>query len=139
LFDDLAGWGYVLVGAGVDPRASLDAESLALWQSLGAKFVAVYPFGGRPNGPVAQAAPQGLIEAEDPDGSFHDWWRHSGAATGSVAIVRPDRFVFALVRGAELSAATREFARQMHRAEAVVEAVAPQAAASIHQPRAQVA
>jgi 3-(3-hydroxy-phenyl)propionate hydroxylase len=139
LFDDLVGPGVVLVGASVDPRASLDAESLALWQSLGAKFVAVYPFGGRPNGAVAQATPQGLIEAEDPEGSFHDWWRRSGAAKGFVAIVRPDRFVFALVRGAELSAATREFARQMHRTEAVVEAAAPQAAASINQPWAQAA
>ena len=139
LFDDLVGPGFVLVGAGVDPRASLDAESLALWQLLGAKFVAVYPFGGRPNGAVAQAASQGLIEAEDPEGSFHDWWRRSGAAKGSVAIVRPDRFVFALVRGTELSAATRELARQMHRAEAVVEAAAPQAVASINQPWAQAA
>jgi 3-(3-hydroxy-phenyl)propionate hydroxylase len=139
LFDDLVGPGFVLVGAGVDPRASLDAESLALWQSLGAKFVAVYPFGGRPNGAVAQAAAPGLIEAEDPDDSFHDWWRRSGAAQGSVAIVRPDRFVAALVRGTDLPAATRELARQMHRDDAVVEAVAPQAAASIQQPWAEAA
>jgi len=83
--------------------------------------------------------PPGLIEAEDPDGSFHDWWRRSGAAKGSVAIVRPDRFVFALVRATELPAATREFARQMHRADAVVEAAAPHAAASIIQPWAEAA
>jgi 3-(3-hydroxy-phenyl)propionate hydroxylase len=131
LFDELAGPGFVLVGAGVDPRATLDAPSLALWQSLGAKFVAVYPFGGRPNGAVAQAAPSGLIEAEDPDDSFHDWWRRSGAAKGAVAIVRPDRFVFALVPGAELAAATREFATQMHRDSAVAESAPPQAAAPI--------
>jgi 3-(3-hydroxy-phenyl)propionate hydroxylase len=132
LFDELAGTGFVLVGAGVDPRTSLDAHALALWQSLGAKFVAVYPFGARPNGTVAQAAPQGLIEAEDPDGTFHDWWRRSGASQGSVAIVRPDRFVFALVPGHELPVATREFARQMHRDSAAAEVAAPQAAAPIH-------
>jgi 3-(3-hydroxy-phenyl)propionate hydroxylase len=131
LFDDLAGPGFALVGAGVDPRSTLDAEALVFWRSLGTKFVAIYPFGGRPEGRVAQAAPQGLIEAEDPDGSFHDWWRRSGGAKGSVAIVRPDRFVFALVRGSELAAASREFARQMHVDRAVFEADAPQPAAAI--------
>ena len=30
--DDIAGRGFVLIGAGVDPRASLDIEALALWQ-----------------------------------------------------------------------------------------------------------
>jgi len=116
----------------VNPRATLDADSLALWQSLGAKFVVVYRFGGRPNGAVARATPQGLIEAEDPDGSFHDWLRRSGAGQGSVAIVRPDRFVFALVPGAELSAATREFARQLHRDDADVEIAAAEKATPIH-------
>lgn len=128
LFDELAGPGFVLIGAGVDPRSSLDAPSLALWQSLGAKFIAVYPFGGRPQGRAAQAAPQSLIEAEDPDGNFLDWWRRSRAAQGDVAIVRPDRYVFALVRGDALPAASREFARQMHRDQAAVEMCMPQAA-----------
>jgi len=132
LFDELAGPGFALVGAGVDPRASLDAESLALWQSLGARFIAVYPFGARPvsttgiASPVARATPAGLIEAEDPDDSFHDWWRSCGARPGHVAIVRPDRFVFALVPGSELPAASREFTRQLHRADAVVEASSAQ-------------
>jgi 3-(3-hydroxy-phenyl)propionate hydroxylase len=137
-FDELVGAGFVLVGAGVDPRATLDAPSLALWQSLGAKFVAVYPFGGRPHGDVAQAVPPGLIEAEDPDGSFHDWWRTSGARQGAVAIVRPDRFVFALVSGNELVAATHEFARQMHRDSAFAEST-PQTSTSIPTTWAQAA
>ena len=82
LLDELAGPGFVLIGASVDPRSTLDAAALALWESLGAKFIAVYPFGGRPEGRVARAVPQGLIETEDPDGTFHDWWRRSGAAKG---------------------------------------------------------
>lgn len=114
LFDELIGTGFVLVGAGVDPQGSLDAESKALWQSLGARFIAVYPFGGRPAGAVEHAVPAGLIECEDPEGSFHRWLRASGGAFGHVAIVRPDKFVFALVHGRELPAATREFRRQMH-------------------------
>jgi hypothetical protein len=45
---------------------------------------------------------------------------------GGVAILRPDKFVFALVRGQELVAATREFARQMHVDQALVQRIAPQ-------------
>jgi 3-(3-hydroxy-phenyl)propionate hydroxylase len=117
--DALAGHGFVLIGAGVDPRATLDAAALALWQALGARFIAVYPFGGRPEGAgVAHAVPQGLIETEDPDGTFFDWLKASGGRTGSVAIVRPDKFVFGLVRAAQMHEATRELARQLHRGEA---------------------
>ncbi len=117
--DNLAGPGFVLIGAGVDPRAALDADAQALWAGLSARFVAIHPFGGKPAGAgVASATPAGLIECEDPDGSFHDWLRSCGAAQGHVAIVRPDKFVFALVRGGELSAATHELGRQLHRAEA---------------------
>ena len=122
--DDIAGWGFVLIGAGVDPRASLDIEALALWQRLGARFVAVYPFGGKPAGAgVAHAVPGDLIETEDPDNAFFDWLKASGGRTGSVAIVRPDKFVFALVHGQALSAATREVERQMHCGDAVAEAL----------------
>lgn len=122
LFDDLAGASFVLVGAGCDPRETMDAASLALWRSLGARFVAVYPFGGRPAGDaVAHAAPEGLIEAEDPDRGFHRWLRASGGGRGSVVVLRPDRFVFALVRAAQLNATTSELARQLHRADAAPE------------------
>ena len=114
-FDDLLQPGFVLVGAGCDPRESLDDNSRELWRSLGASYVAFYPFGGRPQGAVPRAVPEGLIEVEDPHGSFQRWLRANGAGRGSVAIVRPDRFVFALVPGHELPHATREVARQMHR------------------------
>ena len=123
-FDDLAGDGFVLVGAGCDPRDGMDDTSLALWRALGARFVAVYPFGGRPAGDgVAPAAPAGLVEAEDPDGSFHRWLRASGGGRGSVVVLRPDRFVFALVRAAQMPDTTRELARQLHRAEAAPVAI----------------
>lgn len=121
-FDELTGSGFVLVGAGCDPRDTMDAASAALWRSLGARFVAVYPFGGRPAGDaVAHAAPEGLIEAEDPDHSFHRWLRARGGGRGSVVVLRPDRFVFALVSAARLNATTSELARQLHRAEATSE------------------
>jgi 3-(3-hydroxy-phenyl)propionate hydroxylase len=119
LFDELAGRGFVLIGFGYDPREALDEQSLELWRTLDATYVAVYPFGGRPQGDVASSVPDRLVEVEDPDGAFHAWLRAGGGTKGSVAIVRPDKFVFALVPGAGLVGATREFARQLHRTETV--------------------
>jgi 3-(3-hydroxy-phenyl)propionate hydroxylase len=130
--DELVGTGFVLIGASVDPRASLDTEAKALWAALGARFIAVYPFGGRPAGAVERAVPEDLTECEDPDGSFHQWLRDSAASSGHVAIVRPDKFVFALVRGTELSAATRELHKQMHSDDVAAAAVSrPSVSASM--------
>lgn len=138
LMDELIGQGFALIGSGADPRSMLDAESLSMWHSLRASFMAVYPFGGLPQGSVAQQVPQDLIEAEDPDGTFHDWLRQSGGGSGFVAIVRPDRFVFALVRGQELPQASREFARQMQRHPDALLTASPQAATTTN-PMAQAA
>jgi 3-(3-hydroxy-phenyl)propionate hydroxylase len=121
LLDDLLGRGFALIGAGVDPRQALDAQTRAWWQAQGACFMAIYPFGGRPEGRVERAIPAGLIEAEDPDHAYFAWLRASGHRQGSVAIVRPDRFVFALVRADGLRTATHELMRQMHCAEAGAE------------------
>jgi len=114
--DDLVGNDFVLIGAGVDPRPLLDADATSLWESIGGKFAVVYPFGGRPQGEAARGTPQDLIEAEDPDGTYYEWLRASGVSKGCVAIVRPDKFIFALVRANTLSEAMHELARQLHRA-----------------------
>jgi 3-(3-hydroxy-phenyl)propionate hydroxylase len=82
----------------------------------------VYPFGDRPAGDhLSHAAPEGLVEAEDPDDAFHRWLRAGGGNKGSVVVLRPDRFVFALVHAAQMPETTRELARQLHRAEAAPE------------------
>ena len=103
MLDELTGNGFVLIGAGVDPRTTLSADDRALWDALGARYVAMYEFGRRPTGNVDRAVPVGLIEMEDPEGTFFAWLRASGGRTGTVAIVRPDKFVFALVPAREVS------------------------------------
>jgi 3-(3-hydroxy-phenyl)propionate hydroxylase len=75
----------------------------------------MYEFGRRPTGEVDRAVPAGLIEMEDPEGAFFAWLRASRGRDGSVAIVRPDKFVFGLVPARELAAATREAAKQLER------------------------
>jgi 3-(3-hydroxy-phenyl)propionate hydroxylase len=115
MLDELTGKGFVLIGAGMDPRATLNAEEKALWDTVGARYVAMYEYGRRPTGGLDRAVPTRLIEVEDPEGTFHLWLRASGGRIGTVAIVRPDKFVFGMVPARALGAATHELARQLHR------------------------
>ncbi len=98
LLDDFLGEDFALVGYAGDPRAGLDAQSLAALTALGVRCVALYPYGGRPQRAhgVAAAAPSGLAEVEDLSGEGVAWFRSVGAKKGSVAIIRPDKFVYAL-------------------------------------------
>ena len=107
LLDDILGEDYALVGYACDPRASLDAMSLARLAALGARFVALYPFGERPQGDVVKrgSAAGALIEVEDLGGEGIAWFRRVGARKGDVALVRPDKFVYALTPAAQLAAA----------------------------------
>ncbi len=111
--DALAGSGFLLIGIGVDPRAGLDAEELAFWRRLDARCIAMYSFGGRPEGRVARQVPAGLLEIEDVEGSLLAWLRSRGGRRGSVLIVRPDKFVFALVKSSDMPQATLALARQL--------------------------
>ena len=108
--DDLLGTGFALVGIGIDPRRSMTPDDLATWQRLEARFVTIYPFGGRPQGEAARARPEGLVEVEDVSGQLLAWLRSRGHGIGHVAIVRPDRFVFGAVAAGELSDVTRRLA-----------------------------
>ena len=98
LLDDFLGEDFALVGYAADPRAGLDAQSLAALTALGVRCVALYPYGGRPQGAegMAAAGPSGLAEVEDLSGEGVAWFRSVGAKKGSVALVRPDKFVYAL-------------------------------------------
>ena len=97
LLDEILGDNFALVGYGVDPRATLDANTIARLDSLNARFVVVYPYGGRPQGSgVSPISPAGLIEVEDLSGEACAWFRKVGARPGHVALVRPDKFVYAI-------------------------------------------
>ncbi len=98
LLDDLLGEDYALVGYASDPRASLDARSLARLSALGARFVALYPFGQRPQGGAVTrgSAAGALVEVEDLGGEGVAWFRGAGARRGHVALIRPDKFVYAM-------------------------------------------
>ena len=106
LLDELLGEDYALVGYACDPRASLDARTVARLRALGARFVALYSFGRRPQGGAVKrgAAAGALTEVEDLSGEGIAWFRGAGARKGHVALVRPDKFVYALTPATQLAA-----------------------------------
>ncbi len=107
LLDDILGEEFALLGYGVDPRTSLDAQDLAGLAALGTRFVALYDYGGRPQGStgVDPCAPAGLVEVEDLSGEAVAWLRDTGAKLGHVALIRPDKFVYALTGAGRIKAA----------------------------------
>ena len=49
--DDALGFGWSVIGIGVDPRTSLGSGGSS-WESVGATFATVHPTGGRPQGEI---------------------------------------------------------------------------------------
>jgi 3-(3-hydroxy-phenyl)propionate hydroxylase len=114
LLDDVLGEGFALMGFAADPRATLEADTVAALEALGTCFVALYPRGGRPQGhAVARATAPGLVEVEDISGEAIVWLRDTGARPGHVALIRPDKFVYALVSGGDVTVAAQHLLRTM--------------------------
>jgi 3-(3-hydroxy-phenyl)propionate hydroxylase len=111
--DELLGNGFTLLGLGIDPRQGLSKGSLAIWDSQTTNFIAAYPFGGRPQGSVSHAAPIGLQIAEDLTGELFQWLKKHHAKLGDIVIVRPDRFVFAVVPAEHIEQATQNLTNQL--------------------------
>ncbi|MFN3767062.1 MAG: bifunctional 3-(3-hydroxy-phenyl)propionate/3-hydroxycinnamic acid hydroxylase [Ectopseudomonas guguanensis] len=113
LLDEALGEGYALIGYGVDPRQSLSADDLQQLQRLDTRYLILYPLGGRPQGKVAPRAPQGAEEWEDQSGECIRRFKEAGHAPGSVAVVRPDRFVFAMANPGALQPAIGSLLQQL--------------------------
>jgi 3-(3-hydroxy-phenyl)propionate hydroxylase len=114
LLDDVLGEGFALMGFAADPRATLEADTVAALEALGTCFVALYPRGGRPQGhAVARSTAPGLVELEDISGEAIVWLRDTGARPGHVALIRPDKFVYALVSGGDVAMAAQHLLRTM--------------------------
>lgn len=113
--DDLLGPGFALVGWAVDPRAHLRDDSARLAASLGMRMVTLFPYGGRPQGlaSVARDAADGLLELEDIEDTMIRWFRRAGFRRQAVAVLRPDRFTFAVVPPERLGETIEALAAQI--------------------------
>ena len=111
--DDALGAGWVVLGVGVDPRDAVPADP---WERLGATWACVFAPGTRPQGQVGQLRGQGrgkdgLVDLEAVDDHLSGWLRRAGARTGSVIVLRPDKYVFSVTgpgQHAEAAAAARK-------------------------------
>jgi 3-(3-hydroxy-phenyl)propionate hydroxylase len=114
LLDDILGHDFALVGYGIDPRATLDANIIVKLETLNTRFVVVYPYGGRPQGSdVPASAPRGLIEVEDLSGEALAWFRKVGAKQSHIALVRPDKFVYAMRPAGRIADAVTHALREL--------------------------
>lgn len=138
LLDELLGGGFALVGLGVDPRRGLSASDVETWRRLGARFISMFRLGERPQGTVERANPEGVLEVEDVHGTLIRWLKSRGHGQRSVVVMRPDRFIYAVVLAEELPAVTRDLASALGVAVAVS---APDGRTSVpmHATRQQVA
>jgi hypothetical protein len=76
-FDELSGYGWMIVSRNGDPQAALSAEDRNLWASLGGKFVRIGT-----DGPGALA---------DVEGQYGRLMDHYGC---DVIVKRPDYYIF---------------------------------------------
>ncbi|MFC3901411.1 3-(3-hydroxy-phenyl)propionate hydroxylase [Acinetobacter marinus] len=113
LLDQLTGENYALVGLSCDPSAHLSESSRQVLNQLGCAFVTLYPFAERPQGDTQTNFNPQVIEVEDIDGHMVHWFRKACHVKHPVALLRPDKFSFAVVPQDELDGAIQQLKLQL--------------------------
>lgn len=115
LLDELLGDGFSLLGLRIDPRTCLTGASMSFLEDLDSRFVTLFPYGGRPQGlhGVERSTARGVSEVEDMGGEMVHWFAKAGFVSDAVAILRPDKFAFALVPAGQLEQAVAELRSQL--------------------------
>lgn len=122
LLDELTGQNYALVGLSCDPSAHLSLSSQQVLAQLGCQFITLYPYGERPQGAILQDFNPTLIEVEDIDGHMVDWFHKACHVKQPIALLRPDKFSFAVVPNDEVDSAIQQLKLQLDLANAKVTA-----------------
>ncbi|MGW2570005.1 bifunctional 3-(3-hydroxy-phenyl)propionate/3-hydroxycinnamic acid hydroxylase [Streptomyces sp. NPDC001537] len=106
--DDMLGEWFTLVGYGTDPLVHLDPESRAFWDRIGTRYVTVVESrSGRSRAERLRSGTDSVV-LEDLDGALRKWF---AAQSGTVAVIRPDRYVAAMADTAELAGMSGDFER----------------------------
>lgn len=113
LLDELTGQNYALVGLSCDPSAHLSSSSQQVLAQLGCQFITLYPYGERPQGAILQDFNPTLIEVEDIDGHMVNWFQKACHVKQPIALLRPDKFSFAVVPNDEVDSAIQQLKLQL--------------------------
>jgi 3-(3-hydroxy-phenyl)propionate hydroxylase len=109
--DEVLGPGFAVLGFRVDPAASMGPAALAFWQRLGARFVRVER--ARSGISRDQRVPGSATTqcVEDVHREIENWFAKSG---GSIAMIRPDRFLAALTTPGRVDDASARLQRLIY-------------------------
>jgi 3-(3-hydroxy-phenyl)propionate hydroxylase len=100
--DEILGQGFAIIGLNVNPYACLDASAIAVWERLSTRFVQVNACNSSAKQtPEVKAQP--VICVKDSEDILTRWFAHR---PGTVAVVRPDRYVFGMFTPSTLHIAT---------------------------------
>lgn len=105
--DDVIGMRFAILSWGTDPQVHMSPEVRSYWSDIGARFIALVP-------PTQMKSFRGTILpgtilVGDLQDALHDWFANQDA-DGSVVLVRPDRFVAAIVPPQRVEEASRKVA-----------------------------
>ena len=106
--DDVIGLRFAVIAWGTDPTHGMAPAVRAFWEKLGTCFISVKP---QVQMAHASEASAGVITLGDVQGRIKDWF--TGKA-GSIAIIRPDRFVAALALPQEVGTVSAALAHLLH-------------------------
>lgn len=108
LLDDVIGNRFAILAWGTDPMWGLSDAQRQFWRALNACFIQVVP-DTQMRAP-ADAGPE-VLRVGDATGRLKEWF---GRQSGSVVILRPDRFIAALTLPQTLADASMQIQRALH-------------------------
>lgn len=113
LLDSLLGEHYSLIGLSVDPTIGLSNTSKQVLKQIGCKFITLYPYSDRPQGHISRNLNPEVIEVEDIAGDMVCWLRKACKASQPIALLRPDKFTFAVVNQDEINSTIQQLKHQL--------------------------
>lgn len=113
LLDSLLGENYSMIGLSVDPTQSLSNTSKQILKLIGCKFITLYPYSTRPQGHVVRDLNPDVTEVEDIDGDMVCWFKKACKTSESIALLRPDKFTFAVVDQNEINSVIQQLKHQL--------------------------
>lgn len=103
MLDEHCGYRFLIIGWQVQVTCFLSATHFEFWESLGAKFISIWPVG-------ALVPQENKVE---PLFSDDESWNIYFAGKDNVMILRPDKFIVSQCPVAEINQTTRKFKKLM--------------------------